>query len=173
MAAKLPFYKDPEFMRPQTWLILLAMGMGIVTFFVPVATFMPTEGPGGLVQLYAHRLSYPEAFDTAQKRSVIYFLIALIVNLTLLCSALYHYRRRPSQLMIMRFALASFLILGIFDFWYVSNLATELGHAMGTIYTQTANWGVALRVVGFVAVVAAERMILRDQRRLQAMNRFW
>jgi hypothetical protein len=170
---RIPFYQDPEFLRLQTWLLLLALVLLALTFAIPVASFVPTGG-GNPILLLAHTLVYPADYPADQQHgttgSIVFFILALGVCMVLVASAVWQYRNRHSQLFVCRFAAVALVVMGAFGFWYVQQLAGALG---GPGYTAHIEPGTYLRVAALACVVAAERLVVRDQRRIQAMNRFW
>lgn len=174
---RVPFYQDPEFLRPQTWLVLLALLLLALTFAIPVAAFEPAASGGSRILLLAHTLVYPDGYPDAQQQgttgSIVFFVLALGICMVLLASALWQYRNRHSQLQVCRFAVLALVVMGAFGLWYVQQLATDLAGPDGHAYAWHLTTGTYLRVAALVCVVAAERLVVRDQRRIQAMNRFW
>lgn len=168
----IPFYKNPEFWRPQTWLLLLALVVQALLPLLPLAVY-DLGGGQGRFSVHMQTLSNAPQSMPAPGNAIHWMLpVATGLGLLLILLVLANYRRRMLQLRFLRLLIAVSLFAGAGLLWQV--MALEKAFAVASNYTGISyQVGLLVPIVVAVLAITAIRGVRKDEKRLKNMDRFW
>lgn len=170
--AQVRFFEDPEFLRIQTALFLFAALCAVGMFFAPMLE-LTSLVPGGrqvtIATLFGAKLMITFFNHTPAE----YYVLPGFISLSGLGSlaAAFLYRNRKKQLLFARVMIASYLVIIAVVYAIGAAVADKLGAV--NISGRIPGWGMALVLVGALALIMAQRSIARDIKRVKSMERFW
>lgn len=172
MAKPLPFYKDPDFLRPQTWLLLGALVCNLLTYILPVSGFgmVGFEGkifPNRVAQLMMGVDLGQPAAEFGSQVSTLFYLSLLILGGLLL--SLLFYRKRSLQYKVVLVVAVAFLT-AVFAGYTQAGRSIDRNLPGGEVYL---SWGSAFLLLGSVLCLLAIRRIWSDIKKLKKSDRFW
>jgi len=150
--------------RIQTVLLFLAFASSLACFFFPVASFWGELytiklGALGIEEQFAYEAEWPNTI----MMTVVMGLVGLLAFMTI-----FIYRRRPTQMKLIRFTmLLNIIYLAIIFFYYVPEL--EILTATTADYINEA--GIYLSIVPLIFLLLALRFIRRDEKLVKAADR--
>jgi peptidoglycan/LPS O-acetylase OafA/YrhL len=167
-ATQAPFYKDPEFLRPQSLLLLLIVALLVVTLFLPLASFQPQNETATTITLTP--LSYEGPAQAHDLLPAWSFALAILPGVVLPLVALLAYKDRQRFLRLARITTAYLLLLIFLLLGGVTLNESSLGEALSTTsYHFAILIPLITPIIGYLAILR----IRRDIQRVKAMERFW
>lgn len=171
--AQVRFFEDPEFLRIQTALFFFAALCAVVMFFAPLLE-LTAKTPLGqqtpVSMLYGAKLTITVFNYTPAE----YYILPGYISLSGLGAlvAAFLYRNRKRQLVFARVMIAVYLLnIGVV-YAVGAAVSSELSKGLA-ISGRVPGWGLALVLIGALALIMAQRSIARDIKRVRSMERFW
>jgi peptidoglycan/LPS O-acetylase OafA/YrhL len=167
----IPFYKDPDFLRPQTWLLFLALACNVLTYVLPVSVLDLSPGlvrvlPNRVVGVLAGSKGLLANLQGGSETGALFGVSVAILAVVLV--SLVVYRRRALQQKIV--ALAAILFLAGIAVGYFT--AKGLSENLPSTHVYPS-WGSAFLLLGSVLCLLAVARIRADIRKLKSSERFW
>lgn len=160
--AKIKFYEDPEFLRRQTWVILLGMVCLVVSLFVPLYSL---EVANFSADVTGMQLAVPG------KETLAWSFYAIVVSILFAIFTLSQYRARPKQASSMLY-LAILTILASTIAYLFANNQVETFALQGVVSVKP-QYGLIFPTIAFLLFFYARNLILSDIKKLKQAGRFW
>ena len=178
---RLPFYQDPQFYRVQTYALLGAALLLLLTLFLPLAHFdFTVEGAAGRLTVHLSRLEAvgPVPAALPQALAAQGWMLQLAQVLSAFClgaalAAVWRYRRLEAVWATSSVLLVVLALLLVGRHVMLYRLGQTLEAELGAAPARTNGWAFYLPLAALVLVYAARDAVRRDRKRLRAAERFY
>lgn len=185
--ARLPFYQDPQFFRPQTYALLLAFVLLLLALFLPMVTFTfgvqaggsEAGAASGQVTVHLNRFdvrgNVPDAARAALEANAWWLqLLTVLTAFAVGAAGASLFRYRNLKQLSTTTTVLLFTLLGLVLLRFVARL--QIGSALEAVAPladRGAEVAYFLPTVALIAIVFARDRVRRDARALRDAERFY
>lgn len=170
-----PFFQDPDFWRPQTYLMFAALISLAFASASPMFQIQLGAEATGVVTANALKW-YQESVCTQYVRSgtitLPVFAITTVIMMELVVVILMYKRRLVQSLLLLSTSLA-FILVGGISFILTQGELQKAQQDAACEATITLSWGSAFLVLGSLLCIVAAARVRADEKRLKQSERFW
>ena len=172
---KPPFFKDPEFLRPQTLLLMLSIGLVLAMQFLPILTLETTTPSGESAEVVLQGRGLAAPLEAGTELSIPPSVLAgfLIVGIALPIAALWNYRDRKAALRYIHLSAAFLIISGVFIALFAFMFSADLENASYKVTEINMDLGLFALALALMLLIASGRAQKKDIKKVRNADRFW